>query len=112
MSTYARDWKPINFRGSIAYDPRQELAARADVARQLGDTYVAVPLALAAACAEIRECGVRFWLTSDEDGPLSEPQEIQCRKPDGHDYDHYNGYCSWSDETAAYRRRMRSANAT
>ena len=93
--TYARDWKPINFRGAIYYDPRQELGARANLARGVGDTYVAVPLALAMACAELRECGARYLLTHDEDGPLPKPREIQCRKPVGHDHNHFNGYLTW-----------------
>lgn len=107
--TYARDWRPINYEGSIHYDPRHELAARANRARRAGDDYVAVPLALAMACAELRECGARYWMTHDEDGPLSTPQEIQCRKPDGHDYDHFNGYLNWSDEAAAYQRKVRAS---
>lgn len=78
---------------------------RANVARDIGDTYVAVPIALAAACAELRECGARYVMTHDEDGPLPQPQEIQCRKPEGHNHDHFNGYLTWSDEAAAHQRR-------
>jgi len=103
--TYAQDWRPINCEGSIYYDPRQELAARADRARRGGDSYVAVPVALAAACAQLRECGARFVMTHDENGLLPAPQEIQCRKPEGHDYDHFNGYLTWSDAAAEYQRR-------
>lgn len=87
------------------------MKARADTARDLGDTYVAVPIALAAACAELRECGARFVMTHDEDGPLPTWQEIQCRKPENHDHDHYNGYLAWSD-AAAEMQRKRLAGAT
>ncbi len=93
--TYAQDWKPINFRGTCHYDPRDELRARAAEARDRHDEWVAIPIALAAACVDLRECGARTLLRADEDGPLSEPVEIQCRKPSGHDYDHFNGYCTW-----------------
>lgn len=88
-------WQPINYRGVIHYDPRDELRARAEAACDDGTGCVMVPRALALACAELRECGARTVLHADEDGPLPTPQEIQCRKPEGHEHDHYNGYCHW-----------------
>lgn len=89
-------WKPINYEGAIYYDPRQELLARARRAERANDTYVAVPVMLAIACGNLRECGAKHTVTGDEDGPLPTPIEIQCRKPEGHDHrSHYNGYILW-----------------
>jgi len=96
---YARDWKPGLFMGSgptscrRSEDPREELAAWADSA--LGPM-VAVPVALLRAAAELRVCRATTTLTHDEDGPVS-PMTIHCRKPEGHLYDHHNGYCGWSE---------------
>lgn len=95
--TYAQDWKPINWRGDWAYDPRDELKHRADVARSNGDTWVAVPIKLAAAVAALRECSATFVMTHDEDGELPAPQTIRCRKPEGHLHDHYSGYAHWAN---------------
>lgn len=90
-------WKPINWRGNWNYDPRGELRDRAEVARRNNDDYVAIPVKLALACAELSECGARYLLTADEDGLLREPIWIQCRRPSGHDSNqlHFNGYMSW-----------------
>lgn len=79
-------------------DPRDELRARAKRAERGNDSYVAIPVELAIVCANLRECGATTDLTGDEDGPLSEPLTIQCRKPANHDYDHYNGSISWTNE--------------
>lgn len=90
---YAQDWKPRNLGGRIYYDPRDELrywAARAD-----NDPMVAVPVATIRAVAELRECSARRIVRADEDGPLTHPVEIVCRKPSGHENDHSNGYSSW-----------------
>lgn len=91
-------WKPINYEGSIYYDPREELLARAERARRGNDTYVAIPVKLAIACGNTRECGARTMLTGDEDGPFSKPIEIQCINPRDHDHMHYNGYTNWDDK--------------
>ena len=88
-------WKPINYEGVIYRDPREELLARAARAKQGNDTYVAIPIKLAIACGNIRECGVRTTISRDEDGPFSKPIEIQCSKPRGHEHAHYNGYTNW-----------------
>lgn len=92
-------WKPINWRGKWNYDPRGELRDRAEIARQNYDDYVAIPVKLALACADFRECGARMLLTHDEDGPLKEPQWITCRRPEGHELNvmHFNGYMSWEN---------------
>lgn len=96
MTHYARDWRPINYQGTIHHDPRRELAARVRRARDGNDTYVAVPLALAARVAEFVECSAHTVLTRDEDGPLPEPVEIVCRLEAGHSGSHHNGYTSWT----------------
>lgn len=88
-------WKPINYRGQWNYDPRGELRLRAQTARDNNDDYVAIPVKLAIACAELRECHAMTTLTGDEDGPLKEPIIIFCRKPENHSGSHYNGYCNW-----------------
>lgn len=88
-------WIPINYGGSIYYDPREELLARVRRAEEGHDTYVAIPIALAKACGNIRECTATTTLTRDEDGPLSKPIQIHCRKPENHIGKHYNGYCVW-----------------
>lgn len=100
--TYARDWKPGNHCGSTHYDPREELACRVRQARDRHDAYVAIPLALGAVVAELRECTATTVITSDEDGPLSSPQTLHCRRPEGahHGENHGNGYMSWKREPA------------
>lgn len=94
-------WKPINFKGKWNYDPRGELRDRAKVAIDQGDDYVAIPVDLAIACADLHECKATTVLTADEDGPLSEPLTIYCRLPEDHALTrvtmHYNGYINWED---------------
>lgn len=89
-------WQPKNYRGSWYTDPRDELRARAKQARQLGDTYAAVPVALALACADLHECDATTIATQDEDGPLPTPLQIFCRLPRDHQHMHYNGYTHWT----------------
>jgi len=91
------EWKPINYKGHWNYDPRGELLLRAQVAQENNDDYVAIPVKLAIACGKLRECGATTILTGDEDGPLSTPLQIQCRKPEKHSGKHYNGYCEWDE---------------
>lgn len=93
MGNYAQDWKPRNLGGTIYYDPKKELEYWADRAGH--EPMVAVPVATLRAAAAFRECGSRTTITSDEDGPLSIPLEIQCRRQENHEENHYNGYCSW-----------------
>lgn len=92
-------WKPINYRGTIYYDPREELRARARHGAQDNATYVLVPMQLALACAELHECDATTIATHDEDGPLPEPLRIFCRLPRDHhltgQIKHYNGYTHW-----------------
>ena len=88
-------WEPINWRGNWNYDPRGELRDRAEVARRNNDDWVAIPVKLALACAELRECKATTIMTGDEDGPLPEPLTIVCRKLDKHSGMHNNGYMSW-----------------
>lgn len=94
--TTARDWKPKNLDGSIYYDPRKELAYWASTAK---GSMVAVPVETLLAGAAVRECGARTTITSDEDGELPRPVEIQCRLLEGHPHldpeMHYNGYTHW-----------------
>jgi len=87
-------WKSNNFLGTWSYDPRDELRARALRAQEAHDTMVAIPLNLAFACANLRECDATTILSHDEDGPLP-PIVIRCKKTQGHDYQHHNGYCGW-----------------
>lgn len=89
-------WKPINYEGTIYYDPRQELKARARRAELGHDTYVAVPIELAIACANLRECDATTVIHGDEDGPMP-PALIRCSKPELHNFDHSNGYISWKE---------------
>lgn len=88
-------WKPCNYEGVTYYDPRNELKARARRAELGHDTYVAVPIELAIACANLRECDATTVLTGDEDGPLNPPVTIRCSKPEMHLFTHSNGYVSW-----------------
>lgn len=89
-------WKPTNYGGDIYYDPREELAARVRRAESGNDTYVAVPIELAKACATLRECKETTVIAGDEDGPLPEPVAIVCRRPQNHvGQKHYNGYMEW-----------------
>jgi len=90
-------WKPINFNGKIADDPRGEVAARARRAESQGDSMVAIPLSLAFALADLRECVASTMLDNDEDGPIP-PMTIYCHKPEGHEHMHYNGYTHWSHD--------------
>lgn len=90
-------WKPINFKGALNYDPRGELADRIKHAEQANDSYVAVPLELAQALADLRECHSSTTLTGDEDGPLPQPLAIFCSKVRDHRGSHSNGYCSWEE---------------
>jgi hypothetical protein len=87
-------WKPIMYEGSLHVDPRSELKARAKRAELGNDTYVAIPVDLAYACAELRECGARLVVI--ENGPTSESTLVVCRLPLDHKYEHYNGYIHWT----------------
>jgi len=87
----ARDWKPKNLDGSIYYDPREELSYWA---RSTTFPMVAVPVETLLAAAELRECRSQTVSYSDEDGPMP-PMTLHCRKPDGHQGPHYNGYATW-----------------
>lgn len=91
-------WQPINYRGAWHQDPRDELRARADHAGDSGDAYVAVPLNLAYACANLHECDATTVSSGDEDGPFIHggPLILHCRKPDKHDHMHGNGYTNWA----------------
>lgn len=95
-----KKWKPINFHGKWNYDPRGELRQRARVAEEQGDEYVAIPISLAMACAELHECDATRVLTADEDGP-HDTLTIFCRLPRDHAATgqkmHYNGYTHWED---------------
>lgn len=97
MSNQARDWKPRNLGGRFYTDPREELLYWANRADNSGrsDPMVAVPVATLRAAAELRECGARSILRSDEDGPVVPPLEIQCRRATNHQPKHFNGYVSW-----------------
>ncbi len=88
-------WKPINYNGSIYYDPRQELAARMATALENHDEYAAIPCTLIQAVVYLVECSATTILTGDEDGPLDPSVQVKCRKPANHSHDHDNGYISW-----------------
>lgn len=92
-------WKPINWRGAWNHDPRDELRDRARVAQRNNDSYVAVPVALALAVADLQECGARTTITGDEDGPLKTPIMVFCRRLKGHEDKgipmHFNGAVNW-----------------
>lgn len=86
-----KKWKPNVFRGAYHEDPRKEVGARAKYAMKAGDTYVAIPIELAIAIDEHRECAVTKIINH-----VGKPAEIYiCRKPAGHLYPHYNGYLNW-----------------
>lgn len=91
-------WMPINYRGSWHHDPRDELRHRAQVARDSHDSWVAIPVALAIAVAELRECSATTVITGDEDGPFSSPIEVKCRLPKDHQHMHTTGTLSWASE--------------
>lgn len=87
-------WKPINWRGTWSHDPRDELRRRAQVARANYDDYVAIPVKLAMAVADLRECGATTDLKVDY---KDEPLQLRCRQPEGH-YPvtrHFNGSITW-----------------
>lgn len=92
-------WQPINWRGTWNHDPRDELRDRARVAQANYDEYVAIPVKLAYAVANLRECGRMTTLTHDEDGPLTVPIKTSCRLPEGHQEQgipmHFNGAVNW-----------------
>lgn len=91
-----KKWTPGNYEGSIFYDPRAELLARTRRAIKGNDTYVAIPVELAIACGELRECGARTILKGDEEGPFKTPIEIQCRRIQNHREEyHFNGAVTW-----------------
>lgn len=81
--------------GTIYQDPRGELFARTVTARKEGNSFVAVPVDLASACATLRECHVTKILEADENGPLPEPMTITCINRVNHDGKHYDGYTYW-----------------
>ena len=87
-------WKPLNYEGTIYYDPRDEVGARASNAARCGDGALAISVSLARALADLRECDSTTVLTGDEDGPLP-PMTVRCRKPVAHDGMHFNGSASW-----------------
>jgi len=91
-------WKPINYLGTVHYDPRGEMKARTRNARDRGDTMVAVPLALADALAQLTECDSTTEIASEQDGPLTR-QIVRCHKLSGHDWVHRNGYTTWENPT-------------
>ena len=86
-------WKPVNYHGTIAYDPRDEVKARAKSVEP-EDVYVAIPVALAYALADLHECDSTATLTCDEDGPMP-PMTVRCKKIREHLYNHSNGYAEW-----------------
>ncbi len=90
---YAQDWKPKNLGGTFYPSAKEELKYWAS--RAGNDPMVSVPVSTLRAAVDFRECGERTTLFFDEDGPLSNPLEIQCREQEGHKNNHYNGYCSW-----------------
>jgi hypothetical protein len=88
------EWKPINFRGGWNHDPRGELLARARAAQKQNDTWVAIPVKLAIACGQLRECGDTTTLKVDY---AHEPITLHCTKPKDHsDNMHFNGSISWA----------------
>lgn len=92
----SKTWKPINFLGSVYYDPRQEIRARTIRAKEVGDSMVAIPIPLAEALAYLHECDATVVSTGDEDGPMP-PTTQRCRRPTGHEHHHFNGYMGWDD---------------
>lgn len=87
-------WHPINYEGSIYDDPRMELLARARRAQRGGDPYVAIPVNLALACAELRECRATTTMkVSYEPGIIT----LVCRLPENHTPGHFNGTIHWED---------------
>ena len=96
-----KKWKPINFRGAYHEDPRKEVGARAKYAAAAGDTYVAIPIELAMAVNDHRECAVTRIIIQSGDQSLkiaTTPEIYICRKPEGHLYPHYNGYLNWEQK--------------
>lgn len=87
-------WKPNNYMGYWSYDPRDELKHRLHRAEQAYDKFVAIPMLLAHALAELRECDATTVTRGDEDGPM-EPLTIRCRRIKDHQHKHSNGYVSW-----------------
>lgn len=91
-----KKWQPINFKGDWNSDPRGELKRRIEHARLANDAYVAIPVELATALSELRECDATTILSGDEDGPM-DPIVVRCKHPKDHQHSHSNGYVSWSD---------------
>lgn len=92
-------WKPINFRGTWNHDPRGEVRDRAAYAEKANDSYVAIPIELAIALAELRECKATTVIDWDENGKF-DPITVHCRRQEGHypQIDHFNGYINWKDK--------------
>lgn len=92
-------WKPINFKGAWNYDPRGELRARAKHAQLANDDFVAIPLALAYALADLHECDAITTIQAHD--PNDDPMTIYCRLPTDHKKHgiemHFNGYINWKD---------------
>lgn len=100
-----KTWKPINFRGSMNYDPRGELKERIKHAREASsESYVAIPMELAVALSELRECGTTLVSVY----PNGKQVTYICRKPEGHTYTprHYNGYLSWEQDESILVKQM------
>lgn len=91
-----KKWAPKNYKGSWHYDPRDELRHRARVAAETNDKWLAIPIELAIAVADLRECSATTIVKGDENGPYKQPITVRCRKAaDHHTPLHSTGSLTW-----------------
>ncbi len=86
------------FDGEIHSDPRSELLARANRAENIGDSFVAVPVALVQLCMSIRECEARTIVNGNRmDKVLVEVKCTRLLDPvtGSHNGVHVNGRANW-----------------
>jgi hypothetical protein len=77
-------------------DPREELGVRVRLAdSRRRDTMVMIPLALAKALSDLRECDDIRTFTGSQKAPLTS-LVLRCKRPFDHTGMHSNGFTIWS----------------
>lgn len=91
-------WQPRKFQGRAYADPREELRARAEAARDAGETHIAASVDLVLAVLDIRECDSRWVVNGNREKKVM--IEIKCTKlidpvTGRHVGMHQNGKTNW-----------------
>jgi hypothetical protein len=87
-------WKATMYDGSLYEDPRDELKARVEKAREVGDTYLCVSIDLALECVKpLKECDATTIVNGDQFQKML--VEVKCRRPEGHIGYHVHGKTNW-----------------